>query len=282
MNSSRERGGHTMCLVRNLGLIILFITTVFLADHYSYADSGDLVQHYFKKAPTLRADNRPWKIQSKLVTNPSETHRLVTTNLCKSSGEAQLSKLAATSKHEESFVLIPDLCFWIEVGYSETSKSVSLDTVVIEKLLVHHKTLILYHIHVGKPDSVKAYFPAYSDLIGLVILNAATINDETTKIVHKAVTGAGIIEYSLVIGKEVRDLVSKYERSGLGKFVAQNMAYEYMRESHQTNYYMSVRNCSAESKDNPKRLSICFPMRADDFLLKFEPSNPSDVFVSPE
>ena len=133
-----------MFSVRNLGLFILAITTAFLADHYSYAESGDFVQHYLKEAPSLRADNRPWKILNRLVANPSETRRFVTPSLCKSFGEAQLSKLAITSKYEESFVFIPDLCFWIEVGHSETSKSASLDTVVIEKLLSHHKSIILF------------------------------------------------------------------------------------------------------------------------------------------
>jgi hypothetical protein len=257
-----------------LGLIV---TTFFLAALYEFADSDKYVPHEFVSGLLVHSDKRRWQFTTHLDTNPNEKIRLVVKDLCKLEGEAQLVILAAAASREESFVFFPDLCLWIEVGQHETSSSVSLDIPFLETLRNYRGPVILYHIHIGSPRSAKAYFPAYSDLIILVMWHAAKDSKAAYETQHKAATSIGIFTYSLASNEKVRRLVNNIRRSGLGQYVEQNLAYEYMRGSHESNYYRAVKKCGVQSDDNPKKIKLCFPIRVDDFLIEFETIGPKPM-----
>lgn len=266
-----------MKYMRKLFSVSLFVSTIFLAAPYSFASSGDLIQHGFEQVPSLQLDSKQPSIHHDLRVNSNRDKRIIVPNLCKTAGEEQLFQLAGKAKLEESFVYLPDLCVWIEVGYNETAKSVSLDAEFVTRLLENHRTIELYHLHLGNPRSTKAYFPAYSDLLGLVLLNTTFLKMPSIRIAHKAVTIIGIIEYRFVMSDKTAKLIETYEHTGLENYIAQNLAYEYARDHHQDNYYASVKSCGARTNDSPEKIELCFPMRVDDFLLVYEPSTRPNV-----
>jgi hypothetical protein len=247
---------------------LAFATSLLVAP-FVHAESGDLISHNFDRVPALHTDSRVFRVSSELQVNPDTSYRLVVPNKCEELGEMELELLAGTSAVEESYVFIPSLCLWIETGHSETAKTVRLDTNFVDDLLRDYHSIVIYHIHVGSPNDVTEYFPAYSDLVGLILMNAKFLKDSRVKIGHRAVTSRGTIDYALVVSEETERLLEKLAQTGLSNFVAQNLAYEFARNTHKQKYYAAVRDCTHLSGGSPESLADCFPMRADDFVLNY-------------
>ena len=86
---------------------------------------------------------------------------------------------------------------------------------------------------------------------------------------HRAMTSVGAIDYSFVLSEETQKLIGKLNESGLGDFIAQNLAYEFNRDYHKKRYYAAVRDCIRLTDRSPESLADCFPIRADDFVLEY-------------
>lgn len=254
----------TFCFTLATAVCLLNISLI-------HADSDDAVSQSLDQIFALQNDTRVPKLSTELLVNPDISHRVVVPNKCEKPGEKELKRLAGMSDMEESYVLIPSLCIWLETGHSETHKTVRLDAAFIEELLRHHSSIVIYHIHVGTSDDISEYFPAYSDMISLVLMNAKFFTDPNIEIVHRAMTSLGVIDYSFIVTQDTERLLAKLRHTGLGDFVAQNIAYEFSRDAHRRNYYSALQDC-IDSYDSPSnKLVDCFPMRADDFVLQYRP-----------
>jgi hypothetical protein len=233
------------------------------------AESSDPISYNLDSISALHSGPRGYRVSTELQVNRDSSFRLVVPDKCEESGEIELKRLAQNSLVEESYAFIPSLCLWIETGHNETSKTVRLDTRFIYDLVKDYPSIIIYHIHAGTPVEITEYFPAYSDLVGLVLVNGKFLKNPQVKIDHRAMTSRGMIDYSLVITPETERLLEKLVQTGLEDFVAQNLAYEFARNTHRQNYYDAVRNCTHQSSGTLESLVNCFPMRADDFVLRF-------------
>lgn len=265
------RAGFCLALVFVVGL---------LNNSLLHADSGDLISHSFDRVPALQNDTRVRKVSMDLEVNPDSSHRLVVPNKCITPGEVELKRLARTSNVEESYVYVPSLCLWIETGYGETYKTVRLDTEFVDKLLRDYPSIVIYHIHVGTSGDIAEYLPAFSDMVSLVLINTKFFADPSVKIEHRAMTYLGVIDYSFVLSQDTERLLEKLRHTGLGDFVAQNIAYEFNRDVHRKNYYSAVRDCIDSSNSNSNNFIDCFPIRADDFVLQYRPVADADYVVN--
>lgn len=251
-------------------LALVFVVGL-LNNSLLHADSGDLFYHDFDRVPALQNDTRVRKVSMDLEVNPDSSHRLVVPNKCITAGEVELKRLARTSDVEESYVYVPSLCLWIETGYSETRRTVRLDIEFVDKLLRDHPVIIIYHIHVGTSSDIAESFPAFSDMLSLVFVNSKFFADPGVKIEHRAMTPLGVIDYSFVLTRKTERLVEKLYHTGLGGFVAQNIAYEFNRDVHRRKYYSAVDDCFNSYKSHSNNFIDCFPIRADDFILQYRP-----------
>jgi hypothetical protein len=258
-----------MKVPRTVCSIVPPLTAMILAASLSYANSDPPVSTDFERLAggiTLGSD---FKVADKLTVNPDPSYRIVVPDKCQEQGEVELIRLVEFVKLEEAFAFIPSLCLWVETGFNETGKTVRLDTNLVAAILQSHPEIILYHIHPGRPRDVTGYFPAYSDLIGSVLIDAGFLSDPNVSISHRAITVRGLIDYAFVATEETERLLKKMKQTGLGAFVSQNLAYEYTRGAHEQRYYKAVRNCVRLSNGAPENLSACFPMKADDFILQY-------------
>ena len=252
------------------GLLIIFsLTTILMAVQPVRAKTDNHVINDFDQFVALRDDYRTIKFNDTLKVNRHSGFRLVVPNKCKTQGESELQKLAANEKFEESYVYIPSLCLWIEAGYDEARNRVRLDSKLIARLLEDFDQLIVYHIHVGTPSKVSGYFPAYRDLVSLILINAKSFRNPEIQISHRVVTESGIIDYLFRISQATNRLINKFNRTGLGKFVAQNLAYLYAKDKYKKRYYSMVHQCEHLIGGYSENLSKCFPMKSDDFQLGY-------------
>jgi hypothetical protein len=233
-----------------------------------YAESDNLRLPSPDQMAALQGDPRALRVSNEFAVNLDNSYRLVIPYRCVEAGEIELVRLAETARYEESYVYVPSLCLWLEAGYSETAKSVRLDTQLVENLLSDHPSLAIYHIHVGTPAKATDYLPAYTDMVGLVVMNGDFIDDPEVSISHRVITSRGMIEYALVVSEEIQLLLKKLVQAGLGSYVGQNLAYEFSRDVHKQDYYAAVQECDRASSGEPERLADCFPMITGDFILQ--------------
>ena len=155
----------------------------------------------------LSDDVRQAKFSPRLAVNQGSQERLIVPNKCRGAGEAELQHLTRVAPVEESFAYIPSLCLWLEVGYDETPTRVRLDLPFINRLLRDVPSIDLYHIHVGGKGAFAGYFPAYDDMIAVVLLNPSFNEVETARIRHSAVNEVGTIDYTFVATPDILSLI---------------------------------------------------------------------------
>ena len=267
--------------MKNLCAACLFVPPVvatLLATPPTGAMSHDPLSFDFGRVPVLAEDELERIVSDRLQENPNTSSRLVVPDKCEGQGERELSRLAAEGSLEEAYAYLPALCLWIEIGFSETRSSVRLDSEFVEALLKDYSTVVLYHTHVGVPDHIASvgvpdhiasYFPAYSDLLGLVLVNGKFLREPEVKIYHRAVTSLGIFEYAFVLSEQAEKIVESIFRTGLGDFVSQNLAYAYANRTYEQMYYAAVKECDELLHGTPENLESCFPMRASDFIVDY-------------
>ncbi len=253
-----------------LSLLFVFaLSTILLAAQPVRSKSGNHLIKNYDQFLAFRDDYRTRKLQKTLKINRDSEFRLIVPNKCRNQGERELRQLAAVEVFEESYVYVPSLCLWIEAGYDETRNKVHLDSTFINRLLDDFDQLIVYHIHVGIPLQTSGYFPAYSDLVSLILINAKFFKQPKTQIIHRVVTNLGIIDYVFRTTRETNRMIKRIERTGLGEFVAQNLAYFYARDEYKERYYAKVHQCEHLIDRDRENISKCFPMKASIFLLTF-------------
>lgn len=267
-------------------IVFVILTALFLAAPPAYAIShnGNLKSSLSSPLEELRLSllsiSRDVKVSSSMAINADSTYRMIVPNKCKTAGESELLELTKISSIEESFVFIPKLCIWVESGMDESPISVRPDTGLIEHLKLLFNDIIIYHMHVGWPAAVEAYFPAYSDLVSLVILNAHDFYAGKSQIRHRAVTTRGIIEYAFLGTPKTGMIWKKMTRLEMQVYAAQNFAYEFSRSKHVIAYYAQLKSCQLITTDKPQNIEKCFPLRFSGFLLTFDYPNRSIVSAS--
>ncbi len=267
-------------------IVFVVLTTLFLAAPPAYAVShngglkSSLSSSLKELQLSLSSISRDVKVSSSMSVNADPAYHIIVPNKCKTMGESELLELSKTSSIEESFVFIPKLCIWIESGLDESPISVRPDTGLIEHLKLLFNDIIIYHMHVGWPVTVEAYFPAYSDLVSLVILNAYDFYTGESQIRHRAVTTRGIIEYAFLGTPKTEMIWKKMARLKMQAYAAQNLAYEFSRNKHVAAYYAQLKNCQLITTGQPQNIEQCFPLRFSGFLLTFDYPNRSLVSAS--
>lgn len=252
--------------------LALVFTTILLAALFAGTNSTAQNSDNLDLVTWLRGDVRATKMADKLEVNPDREFRLVVPGKCEDEGELELAQLASTATLEESYAYIPSLCLWVEVGWKETRGSLRLDSKFIETLHENFSSIVLYHIHVGDPASVAGYFPAYADLITLILVDSGHIPDSKSEIIHRAVSRLGVIEYKFDVSQETRRLIRKFHRTGLADFISQNLAYYFAQARYEEGYYAEVRQCERLAGGKPENLGRCFPMQVAEFELRYQAS----------
>lgn len=249
---------------------LICVTTLLLVAPSGFADSKQKT-HFIKTLSVSMSvpDVRQWQISNEFMVNQNATIRYVIPDVCEEEGMERLRLLALNAEVEESYVYIPKYCLWIEAGYNESSKKVRLDHEFIDRLLAHIPVISIYHIHVGLPEKVRNYFPAYSDLVSLILINARFMDMSQISISHHATTSLGTISYEFTSKAYAQSLIDTMRRAGLNKYVAQNLAYVYARDTYQQNYYRAVQECERLAKYKPENISDCFPIETRDFVLTY-------------
>jgi hypothetical protein len=251
-------------IVRRLGAALL--ASVILAcgparaELHAFVDS-DLLDVLERNGPPPLALDAP-------AIRSDSARRQVVPRMCEGIGEMALGTLAAVSDVEEAFAYIPQTCTWIDIGVDQTASSVRVDRRLIDDLAATFGRVIVYHIHPRTSDAQASYLPAFTDLLAVVLINSRYSGDDAVHILHRAVTPAGIFEYSFEpsgAGKERLDLIF---RTGLGRFAGENLLPEYTAPEHERAYYDAVETCRASTDGAVWPPASCFPMRAGEFLLR--------------
>ena len=250
------------------GLMSFLLIDVALAN----SNQLDKTAEYRNLVSALREDFRETKISDKLRVNRENRFRLISPNKCEKEGEFELHQLALSASVEESYVLIPDLCLWIEVGFNEQRNRVQLDSKFINTILSQYSSLVFYHIHAGDFPDLENYFPAYKDLITLVLINAESVWKPHSQIKHRLITNLGMIEYEFSNIEKVKYFLKKYRGYGLRGNEAQNLAYEYLRAKYKDEYYAKVQKCKSNSGTVQQKIINCCPIITDAFTLNFHPT----------
>lgn len=217
-------------------------------------------------------DRFEWRASHRLQVNVDTSYRLAVRNLCETGGEAELVQLAAQSELEEAFAFIPSRCLWLEIGYAETRDTVRMDRELLFEILRHEEYVSVYHIHSGIFSNEIGYFPAYSDMINAIIIDALVDETQGNVTRHFAVSSRGIYEYKFVPDAITSALIAKMKRLNMSGYIAQNLAYLYASRTHKQAYYDAVRQCQAMISGDPDRLASCFPMEVGAFTLGFRAS----------
>lgn len=226
---------------------------------------------------TLQFDDREVMIVDSLRVNNSNRVRLIANDKCQSQGEAELFGMVSYGQSEEAFAFVPSLCRWIEIGETETRKTVRLDVRLIHQLSRTYGSLVLYHVHPGKLPFVENYFPAYRDLLALALINGQYWPEDRVRVIHRAVTKFGIIEYRFANRKRVDHLVAKLVSTGLGGYIPQNLEFEFMRRKHRDDYLSRVQACAALVDGKASRIVRCFPLITAAFALNFRKRDDRDL-----
>lgn len=208
-------------------------------------------------------------ISERLVIDTTPGRRLVVPDKCEDAGERELLGLARTGALEEAFAFIPGLCTWIDLGVDQTASTVRVDRRLIDELVAAFGSLIVYHTHRGAGDGIVTFFPAYSDLIGAVLINSRYLDDRTIEIRHRAMTPDGLLEYSFHPSDRARRIIEIISSSGLGRFAGENLSLAYAGAERQDEYHRAVRRCAARSTDAADGFTVCFPLRVGDFIVDY-------------
>ena len=215
----------------------------------------------------LRDDHRKTVISDHLAVNLNASLRYIVPQKCQVDGEIELTALSAASVFEESFIFIPAICLWIESGFNETEKSVSLDERLLHAIVRQYGDVAIYHIQPGGHSSVANYFPSYRDFISMVLINTRVLNELYIDIKHRAVTEYAVIEYRFSDWSRVQDRARLYEEKGLGKHIGQNLAYEFNRQKYLSDYVFQIDLCVDQVNDRPSRLGECRRVTTELFVL---------------
>ncbi len=251
-----------------VGLVSIFMVDVSVAN----SNPLDQAAEYRNLVSALREDVRETEIVDKLRVNTENQFRLIFPNKCEKEGEFELQQLALNASVEESYVLIPALCLWIEVGFNEQRNRVRLDSKFIKNVVTQYSSLVFYHIHAGDFPDLENYFPAYKDLITLVLINANSVWKPHSQIKHRLITKLGMMEYNFSNKQKVRYYMKKFREVGLRGNEAQNLAYEYLRPKYKNDYYSKVQKCKSDSGTIQQQIIDCCPITTEAFTLNFRPA----------
>jgi hypothetical protein len=200
-----------------------------------------------------------------LAADTDPARRMVVQGKCEGAGERELRSLARRAELEEAFAFLPDHCLWVEIGLDQTSSSVRLERGIIDELVERFRRVTIYHIHPASFDSA-GHFPAYSDLIGSILINGRYLRDLDVEIGHRAVTPYGTFHYGFEASDRGLQLIEVIFNTGLGAFAGENLVIGYADPEHEAQYYAAIQRCSAAGSATA---AACFPMRASDFVLDF-------------
>ena len=248
-----------------------FVSTSLIISSVALTDPVDQASKYRDLITALREDTRVMKIQDEIHVNTRDEFRLLFPDKCESDGEFELHALTLISRVEESFVLIPNLCLWIEVGSNEKRGSVQLDLKFINATLEQFPDLIFYHIQPNKIWNLESNFPSFKDLITLILTNTKSGLKRDFHIRHRLINNIGTVEYMFSSHEKVEKFIRKFKEMGLHGYESQNLSYEYMRQKYRNEYYQRIQDCKLKLGTDQQNFSSCFPMYTESFTLIYWP-----------
>ncbi len=248
------------------------------------AAAGVAIAHggadHHNSAPPVIDDGRPWLSGNSLGVNQLSEHRLTVHNLCQSEGERQLERLSSVAVVEEAFVFVPELCLWLEIGEHETEKSVAVNPHLVSKIAEKYHEIVLYHIHPGEKVESIGYFPAFSDLASIFLINASFFDNPEIQIRHRAISSISVIEYSLLLSDELAHKIQRLKETGLKNAISENLLINYSTQDRRTNYIDAVDRCLSRTAADKTTLADCFPMTSSPFRLEYRWIDETDPAVS--
>lgn len=215
----------------------------------------------------LHSDYRRIEISDHLMVNVDELRRYVFPKKCQSEGEIELTALSARAELEESYIFIPAICTWVEAGRNETRLSVLMDWELMDVIARQYEDIAIYHIQPGRRPSLANYLPSYRDFVSMVLIDAEYIAVPRIKVRHRAVTEFAVIDYRVLDWEAVERRAQFYRSKGLGKYLGQNLAYEFSQGTYLQNYAAQVRLCADRVMDVPSRIGECRRIVTDLFVL---------------
>lgn len=216
-------------------------------------------------------------IAGELAIDTEPTRRLIFPEKCEAAGERELRALARTAEIEEAFAFLPDHCTWVEIGLSQTPSSVSIERAVIDMVVHLFGRVTVYHLHPGASGGAAGHFPAFSDLVGSLLIDGPYLKDDRVEILHRAVTPRGRYQYAFQPSERAAQLIDVIFSSGLVEFAGENLLLSYIRPEHEAEYYDAIRRCARRGED--VRFTSCFPMRAGDFVLLYAEGEDQETAV---
>lgn len=217
----------------------------------------------------LSSRGPPPAVASRLDVDAHSGRRLVTLNKCQAEGEAELMRLAREGPTEEAFAFLPLDCIWIDVGVNQTRETVRMERALIRRIVEYAGVAVLYHTHT-KSETGGFSFPAYTDMLSMLVLNGPYMNDPRIDVRHRAVSASGVIEYRYEPSEAGLRIIERIISTGLGGFMGENLALSYSTEGHLEDYLAAIRLCLANEPASEGRPE-CFPLAAGDFALEFRP-----------
>lgn len=235
------------------------------------SDSADEAARYKEAVTALATDTRDLRIGGVIRPNLDAKTRLIIPNKCEAEGEAEIHAYALGGGVEESFIFIPALCLWIEIGYNEKKHSIRLDQDFISAVQTQHRSFSIYHVHPRGSANLEENLPSYTDLLTLVLINAMQILDHDFLVNHRVVSQLGVTNYRFADKKRAAYLIEYYGKSGLKGYEAQNLAYEYAMHQYRKAYRSEVMRCKKYSGTIQQQLVACSPLRTKAFIVSFRP-----------
>src|SRR3546814_18055645 len=86
----------------------------------------------------------------------------------------------------------------------------------------------------------------------MVLINTRFLGEPYIDIKHRAVTEYAVIEYRFSDWSGVQNRARLYAAKGLGKYVSQNLAYEFKRKKYLLDYIGKIGMCVDQVKDRPR------------------------------
>src|SRR3546814_1729224 len=101
----------------------------------------------------------------------------------------------------------------------------------------------------------------------MVLINTRFLGEPYIDIKHRAVTEYAVIEYRFSDWSGVQNRARLYAAKGLGKYVSQNLAYEFKRQKYLLDYIRTIGMFVYQVKDLLSRIGECRHVSPDVFVL---------------
>jgi len=189
-----------------------FSLTSIMKSNFAYGCFAFLASfslHAEEQIQALYQDSRQTLIRKNLVVNTDNNYRILAYK-SKEEGERDLHAASHNSKVEESYIFVPSIPAWIEVGEQETDKSVRCPPTFVTEVIKQFPNAIMYHIHVNNENYFE-YMPSFLDALSTAALYGAIKEHNLSwTAVERIVSSKGISQLSYTEQKDFDKIIQNY------------------------------------------------------------------------